>query len=461
MTKSISRRSFNAAVAASAGALMVGSRPSLAAGPDAFDVRIADLPRDGVPVIKPWKSVVIDPPYVGPWIATGDLDGDGELEIVCARFNKSGNERYTSSAIAHKLDGSVLWRWGNPGEGQRQLSHDVACQMYDWDNQGRPDVIVAAENKLVHIDGASGKVKRELSIPKNSSDCVAFANLTGGEYARDVIVKSRYEEIWALDHEGKVLWHAKMPHGCKTAHQARPMDIDGDGRDEVAVGYAMFNADGTLRWALDKAKYNLAGRTNGHLDCARVLRHAESPEDVRIVLTCCGDNRIFLTDGHGKVVWTQEGVHFQSVDVGHFIPGVPGKQIIVDIQSEPRGTVRVYDEQGKWLGQFTMDRNRHHNLVDWFGREQESLLLNQEHVLMDGHGKLEAIFDNPSPHGTDIQPSAKAQSIAWMDDFAGNGSLDYAMAFNPSEYVHIFRNEQGKAASIDANHRWERNTTLY
>ncbi len=44
----------------------------------------------------------------------GDVDGDGEVEIVSARNVDENDNHFTSAAVAHKLDGTVLWTWGDP-----------------------------------------------------------------------------------------------------------------------------------------------------------------------------------------------------------------------------------------------------------------------------------------------------------------------------------------------------------
>lgn len=79
-----------------------------------FDLDLRGEALRDVPVIEPWKTVHLDPEYAGEWVVLGDVDGDGEVEIVSARNVDRDDVRYTSAVVAHKLDGSVLWRWGGP-----------------------------------------------------------------------------------------------------------------------------------------------------------------------------------------------------------------------------------------------------------------------------------------------------------------------------------------------------------
>ncbi|MCU0874531.1 MAG: hypothetical protein MUE50_19520 [Pirellulaceae bacterium] len=197
-----------------------------------------------VPLVQPWRQFALDPEYSGAWVVAGDLDGDGAVETVSARNVDRNDVHYTSAAVAQRLDGSVLWRWGDPAVGRKKLHHDVACQIYDWDGDGCPEVVLCTEGFLVELDGATGRERRRFPLPKDASDCLVFANLSGGPRATDVLVKTRYTQIWAFHRDGRQLWTIEKPGGYLTAHQPVPIDLDGDGRDEIAAGYAMLNADG-------------------------------------------------------------------------------------------------------------------------------------------------------------------------------------------------------------------------
>ena len=67
-----------------------------------------------MPTIKPWKIVPLDPDYGGQWVVAADLNADGKVEFVACENHNVGDVHYTSTAVAHDLDGTVLWRWGDP-----------------------------------------------------------------------------------------------------------------------------------------------------------------------------------------------------------------------------------------------------------------------------------------------------------------------------------------------------------
>ncbi len=247
-----------------------------------FNTKDTEAPGDAVPVLMPWKTVALNADYAGMWFVAGDVDGDGVPEIVTAKNVNQDDVHHTSSVAVQQLDGTTLWTWGDPKIGRRELHHDVACQIHDWDGDGRNEVIVATKGALVELDGRSGAERLRIPIQEDAADCITFCNLSGDAHAETALVKDRYHSIWAYDRDGELLWTVKDPGGYKTAHQPRPMDIDGDGIDEIFAGYAMLNADGSVRWVVQSAAVR---NSFGHLDCARMVTRGGTPEETRIVLT--------------------------------------------------------------------------------------------------------------------------------------------------------------------------------
>lgn len=390
-------------------------------------------PGDKAPIIPPWKRIVLDEDAGGHWVVTGDLDGDGQVDIVsCENVNKN-DVHYTSTAVAQRLDGSVLWRWGNPAAGRKKWHHDVACQIHDWDGDGRNEVILCTQGRLVALDGRTGREIRSFQIPGQASDCLVFADLSGRGHATDILVKTRYSQIWAYNQTGKLLWTSKNPGGFRTAHQPRPMDLDGDGRDEIMAGYALLNADGSVRWTYQSKAVNQA---RGHLDCARLFSMDQKPGSRRIVLTCCGADNIACIDGQGRILWEKSGHHFESIQVGTVVPDAPAPQILVDIDHRPRGESPLWllDADGRHLGTIMSDYCRHHALLDWTGDGCCDILIADGRGVFNGRGKRIATFDTGGKRGIAMQ----------LGDMTGDQVPDVTIVTADPPTVHIFKNKKGK-----------------
>ena len=388
------------------------------------------VPSGDAPLVRPWHTVTLDPEYSGQWVVLGDVDGDGEVEIVSARNHNKNDNHYTSAVVVQKLDGSVLWHWGDPKIGRRNLHHDVACQIHDLTGDGAKEVILAADEKLVVLAGKTGKLVRSFPVPKHASDCVVFADLSGKGRPTDILVKNRYQQIWAYTAEGKLLWTVSMPGGCRTAHQPYPVDLDGDGRDEILAGYAALNSDGSVRWIFEAE----GGKKNGgHADCWRVVRLAEKPEDTRLVLTMCSGNALVLTDGEGRVVWRRTGHHYESVDVGEIRKDRPGLEMVVDIDHLPKPPkpLCLFDEEGTELGRINTDHTRQHTLVDWNGDGLMEIGSALSRGLFDGYGRRVATFA--------VDEGEKAWLMMAVD-LTGHGMRDVLIVPGDGSRVYLYQN---------------------
>jgi len=407
------------------------------------------------PLVEPWRSIQLDADYSGAWVVAGDLDGDGAVEIVSARNVDQDDVHYTSAVVAQHLDGRVLWRWGDPTVGRKKLHHDVACQIYDWDGDGRNEVVLCARDALVELDGATGRERRRLPLPKDATDCLVFANLSGGPRPTDFLVKTRYTQIWAFDRHGRQLWTVEKPGGFLTAHQPVPVDLDGDGRDEVMAGYALLNPNGSIRW---RFKSRQADQGRGHCDCFRPVRVGATPADSRFVLTMCGANGIALLDGNGQTLWEVTGQHFESVDVGRLLPGPDRLQLAVDIDHRPwgEGPVWVLDEDGAVRTRIMTAYARHHALLDWTGDGLDEIVVAQSRTLYAGDGRSVArLAMNPQD---DVEGEER---LVLTGDFTGDGIPDVLLTTRAMTHVFIYRNEHGLKPTPAAPLGTGLNVTLY
>jgi len=388
--------------------------------------------------VEPWRRFALDPEYSGAWVVAGDLEGQGCVAIVSARNVDQNDVHDTSALVAQRLDGTVLWRWGDPRVGRKQLHHDVACQIYDWDGDGRNEVVLCTQGFLVELEGATGAERRRFPLPNGATDCLVFANLSGGPRATDVLVKTRYTQLWAFDREGRQLWTVERPGGFLTAHQPVPIDLDGDGRDEVAAGYAMLNADGSTRWVFGSEKIDV-GR--GHCDCFRLVRAGKTASDSRFVMTFCGANGMVLMDGHGHAIWELTGHHFESVDVGRICPDREGVQLAVDIDHRPwgEGPVWIIDESGSVQAKIMTDYARHHSLLDWTGDGLAEVVVAQSRGLYDAKGVRIATL---AMDETDDREGE--ERLVLTGDFSGDGVPDILLTTRAMTHVCVYRNERGQ-----------------
>ncbi|OWK43388.1 rhamnogalacturonan lyase [Fimbriiglobus ruber] len=112
--------------------------------------------------------------------AVGDLDGDGEYEIVLKqeqrpRDNSQKGTTGETKLEAYKLDGTLLWRI-NLGKNIREGAHYTQFLVYDFDGDGKAEVICKTADGTV--DG-TGTV---IGVPKADHRNADGYVLTGPEF---------------------------------------------------------------------------------------------------------------------------------------------------------------------------------------------------------------------------------------------------------------------------------------
>ncbi len=129
--------------------------------PSVVDVDYREMP--------PYFSIKLDDPgrgYSANDCSVGDLDGDGQYEIILkwdprnARDNSQAGETDDVYLDAYKLDGKRLWRI-NLGPNIRAGAHYTQFMVYDFDGDGKSELICktgdGTEDGQGHVIGDKGK----------------------------------------------------------------------------------------------------------------------------------------------------------------------------------------------------------------------------------------------------------------------------------------------------------------
>ncbi|MHA1571586.1 MAG: hypothetical protein ACTSWM_07170, partial [Alphaproteobacteria bacterium] len=240
----------------------------------------------------------------------GDLNADGAPDLL---FVQSVFEtREISCLTATTIFGRVLWQVGTPSRDNWREYSDLPVQIYDWDGDGENEVLYVKQARyaepwpaevswareraaryegdatMVVLDGRTGQEKSRFPIPSGADDCFLFADLTGRGRREDLVVKDRYWNMWGVAHSGEVLWRWEG----STGHFPAIADLDGDGKDEVFVGFALIDDDGTVLFdqKITPPGYPAAGP---HQDASYIVQ---------------------LADGTWRLLFGNRGIHCLAVD---------------------------------------------------------------------------------------------------------------------------------------------------
>ena len=343
-------------------------------------------------------------------ISVGDLDGDGEYELVVkwmpSNFKdnaQSGEGAYTGTMFidAYKLDGTKLWRI-NLGRNIRAGAHYAQFQVYDYDGDGKAEMIVNTADGTIdgkgNVIGDSSKDYRNTSgiivtgpeyltvfngadgaeittidyVPPRSirkmdassegwgdtygNRCARFFGATAyldGVHPSAIFARGNYTAAYvvAYDFDGKNLkqrWFHKSETPGKGLYSQGNLnisvgDVDGDGLDEIIYGAAALNHDGTLRYSTGLG-YGYAGHL-GDLDPDRPgleFWAVHSPTD--------GKYSAELRDGDGKILFgdappsTKENGRAMAADIDSTHRGYEMWSAVIPVMHTAKGDTIKLDE---------------------------------------------------------------------------------------------------------------------
>jgi rhamnogalacturonan endolyase len=313
---------------------------------------------------KPYLSVPIAPPdgYHANDASVGDLEGDGEYEIVVHMVGEgrdnSRNGRTTEPILdAYRLDGARLWRI-NLGKNIREGAHYTQFMVYDLDGDGRaelacktadgtvdgvgkvigdPDAdhrdddgrILDGAEYLTIFDGLTGAALATTGyIPPrgdiaawgdrygNRSDrflaCVAYLDgrrpslvMCRGYYTRAALAAWNWRDgqlthVWTFDSDDGT--PGNEAYRAQGNHGIGVGDVDEDGRDEIIYGSCVIDDNGT----------GLYSTGAGHGDAM----HFTDIDPARPGL------EVFKANGDGR---HSAGIQLRDARSGQQIFGVPSK----------------------------------------------------------------------------------------------------------------------------------------
>jgi hypothetical protein len=343
----------------------------------------------------------------------GDLTGDGRMDFVA--FTRG----YSAHAFDH--DGKELWSWEAPAEGEQlRAEFESPGLVWDFDQDGAAEVVQWRQEEgkewLVVADGRTGRIVRRTPWPTRPLPHVynnfrlAVAHFHPG-YANDLIVftdSGGEISVTAYDRNLNQLWnHVEKRLKDHLGHFIYPVDLDGDGIDEVAVGDMVFDASGKQRWN----RLDLFYDNHDHADS---YRFADLDHDgaLEMVASHSEDGVVVYDAATGKVKWQATAEHTQQIEVGSYLAGEPGPQVVAGARTygnraagEPYlgGQVWWFDPAGglisKWPG-MPLNGNPVFVKGDWKGDGTEELFWFKFHMNPQGAGDL--YFGEPVFHMFDF-----------------------------------------------------------
>jgi hypothetical protein len=381
----------------------------------------AENPR---PVV--WKKFATPGFGAGRNVRFGDLDGDGQADMLIGQNIprvRGDAFDHLSALTAVTLDGKVLWQLGRPDPRNGLLANDTPFQIHDIDGDGRNEVVLIRDFQLQVLEGATGRLLRRTWVPEipagmeerpyklNHGDSIAFFDLAGRGRRQEILIKDRYRHFWVYDNTLKLLWSGSG----QTGHYPYPFDVNGDGREEILIGYALWSPDGKLLWSRD-------ADFRDHADGIAMGNFSGDPKAPPRVYACGSDEGYILLDKDGNTLKHVRIGHAQSPSIAKYRMDVPGLQLMTINYWRNPGIISLFDSDGNLLLQGEPIHSGSPILpVNWRGDGQEFAMLSanvREGGLIDGLLRRVVMFpDDGHPdlafYVADLTGDARDEIVVW------------------------------------------------
>jgi hypothetical protein len=374
-----------------------------------------------------WKKIKTKGFGVGRNLRFGDMDGDKQIDVLIGQVIHHGpkdSHSELSCITAMTFDGRILWQKGIPDPGKDNLTNDVGFQIADIDNDGKNEVVYCMNFEIIVADGATGKTKYKAPTPKSKiendkfnrilGDCLFFFDCEGKGFDSNILIKDRYNNFWVLNNKLKVIWEGS----CKTGHYPYASDIDQDKKDELAIGYSLYDDNGKNLWCLDK-------ELDDHADGVAIVNLNENNQSQPVIIYTASNAGFVMVSLSGTILKHYYIGHVQNPAIANFRSDMDGLETVSINFWGNQGIVHFYDSKVTVYHDFEPNQFGSMCLpLNWKGDGEEYFVHNpniHEGGIFDGWGRKTMEFpDDRHPDMCnavlDITGDCRDEIVVWNPD---------------------------------------------
>ncbi|MFC7533053.1 RICIN domain-containing protein [Actinoplanes sp. GCM10030250] len=278
--------------------------------------------------------------------SVGDLDGDGDYEIIVkwdpSNAKDNSQSGYTGNVFvdAYTLQGSRLWRI-DLGRNIRAGAHYTQFQVYDYDGDGKAEIAMKTADGTRSgtgvVIGSSSADYRNSSgyILSGPEFLTMFNGQTGAAMSTVNYTPARGTvSSWGDSYGNRV---DRFLAGTAYLDGQRPSLIMARGYYTRAVVAAWDFRNGTLtsRWTYDSGNSNVGAHGQGNHQLSIADADQDGKDEIMYGAAAINDN--------GSLMWRSGLGHGDSLHVGDFIPARAGLEVYRPSESTTQRTDAMLD----------------------------------------------------------------------------------------------------------------------
>jgi hypothetical protein len=272
----------------------------------------------------------------------------------------------------------------------------------------------------------------------NNGDSIAFFDFEGKGRRSNTLLKDRYRALWIFNENLEVIGTG----AGQTGHYPFPYDFNGDGKDELVIGFSVRDGQGQPIWSKDDFLLD-------HTDAISAGNYTGDPSAPPRIYSCGSDEGFLVFSKDGEILKHARIGHVQTQSVGQYRPETPALEIMVANFWRNTGIVTLLDPDGEVLLQKELvPGSSHLKPVNWRGDGTEFAMLHgnaEDGGLVDGQLRRVVMFpDDGHPDLAyavmDLTGDARDEIILWdqeevwiyTQDRPFEGEKIYAPKRNPT-----------------------------
>jgi len=290
------------------------------------DLKALELP----PEVKLLHEYKIESPNI---VKFGDIDGSGNFAIA----DITGDY----STILYANDGHELWRWtAPPVQPGSPRGNEAGAILWDFHHTGRDELahwrLIDGKEWLVLCDGRTGEIIKKVPWPAQPFPHVAnnyrmavakfYKDSDGPDTLLVFSDTGGLISLTAYDKDLNRLWqHSEPREKDYFGHYIWPIDVNGDGIDEVFISHLCLDANGKEIWNNDK----YFQKNNDHMDS---MEFFDINGDGKLeLLTSQSDvGTLAYNAKTGGLLWQNLSDHSQQITAGYILANSSTPQVVTN-----------------------------------------------------------------------------------------------------------------------------------